>query len=192
MVNNLSDSEKNKKESKFNIKNFIANLSTINKIKILISISIVIVVLFIFSNFFTKSTNDKNINQNTIIESSSYVKQTEDRLKNILSGVKGIENVKVFVYVKSSEEIVYLKDSEENSPNSATNNTGQLKETTIFNKDGSSSSAIVVVTKYPTIEGVLIVAAGAGNVKTKLTIIDAVSCVLSIAPKNIEVLEGKS
>ena len=82
-----------------------------------------------------------------------------------------------------------MKDSEI-VKNSNSNET--IKETTIFNKDGSSSSAVIVVKKYPEIEGVLIVASGADDVKLKLKIIDAISVVLSIAPTNIEVLEGKS
>ena len=105
-----------------------------------------------------------------------------------MSNVNGLSCVEVFVYVKSTEEVVYLKDTE--TITSKDNQT--VKETTVFDKNGSLTSAIVVVTKYPEIEGVLIVASGADDVKLKLKIIDAVSVILSIAPTNIEVLEGKS
>ena len=126
-----------------------------------------------------------------ILELTSFVffETNEDRLENVLSSMKGISGIEIFVYVTSSEEVVYLSDKESNQ---STGGTNSLKETTVFNKNGSSSSAVVVVTKYPKIEGVLIVAGGVSDVKLKLKIIDAVSCILSIAPTNIEVLEGKS
>lgn len=174
----------------FSFKTFISNFNSSKKIKLIFASVLFIVILLIFASSFIpqKSITKSNI-ENTIIESKGFAYDTEQRLKNILSGIKGLDNVSVFVYVKSSEEVVYLKDSEIVK---SSNNNETIKETTIFNKDGSSSSAVVVVRKYPEIEGVLIVASGADDVKLKLKIIDAISVVLSIAPTNIEVLEGKS
>ena len=186
------EKENNSINKKFSLKEFFSSLNSSKKIKLIIAGVLFLIILFIFSSsIFPINSNKKSQNQNTIVSSKSYVENTEERLKNILSNVDGLYNVQVFICVKSSEEFVYLKDTEQSESNS---NSGSSisKETTIFNKDGTSSNAIVVVTKYPKIEGVLIVANGFNDVKLKLKIIDAVSCVLSIAPTSIEVLEGKS
>ncbi|MBQ9790246.1 MAG: hypothetical protein IJW24_01465 [Clostridia bacterium] len=172
------------------IKNlFSKNESVSKKIKfVIVGVLCLIVILIFLSSFFPK--NSKNLKTLEQAEQSvmDYAKNTELRLQQILSGVAGIGNVKVFVYVSSSPEVVYKEDTE--TVTSGSNVTTTV--TTIFDKNGTSSSAVVVVTKYPKIEGVLIVAGGAGDAMLKLKIIDAVSCVLSIAPTNIEVLEGKS
>ena len=184
------DQHETKAAKSFSFNNLISNLKSVNGIKKIVLIILALVLIVIFSGyFFPKDSSINGDNYNTIIPSQSFVINMENRLQKLLSNMKGVSNVNVLVYVKSSEEIVYLKDTE-NIANSSTNQT--LKETTVFNKDGSSTSAVVVVTKYPTIEGILIVASGVNDVKVKMKIIDAVSCVLSIAPKNIEVLEGKS
>lgn len=177
---------------KFSIKEFIKNLNSSKKIKLIIAGVLFFVILLIFSSTIlpVKSENKQEI-KNSLVTTNSYAENVEQRLENILSCVSGLSNVKVFIYVESTEEIVYLKDLE-TSTNSSTQGNSTSRETTVFNKDGTSSSAVVVVTKYPKIEGILIVAHGLNDSKVKLKIIDAVSCVLSIAPNSIEVLEGKS
>ena len=178
-------------KDKSSINKLLKKLSLNKKLKLIFAGVLFLVVLIIFSStFFLSEKEEKLEYQNTILEANSFVTNTENRLKNVLGFMKEIETIEVFVYVKSSEEIVYLKD-QETTTNQTSNNT-TVKETVVFSKDGSSSKAIVVVTKYPKIEGVLIVAGGSFDAKLKLKIIDAVSCILSIAPTNIEVLEGKS
>jgi len=188
----LEEKHENMKNQRFNFKDFLSNLNSSKKIKIITIVVLFIVILFIFSSSFLDGKSNENSEpKNTIVSSKSYAENTEERLKNILINVNGIDNVKVFIYTESSEEVVYLKDTETIKSNSDNGNS-QSKETTVVNKNGTFSSAVVVVTKYPKIQGVLIVAHGVSDVKLKLKIIDAISCVLSIAPTSIEVLEGKS
>lgn len=181
---------KDVEKQKFSIKTFFFGLNSSKKIKLIIaSVLFIIVLLIFFSSWFTTNETTAQSYQNSIVTSKSYAEITEDRLKKVLSSMNDVSSVEVFIYVSSTEEVVYLTDKEVESSSGGSE---VLKETTVFNKDGSSSSAIVVVTKYPKIEGVLIVAGGREYAKLKLKIIDAVSCILSIAPTNIEVLEGKS
>ena len=169
---------------------FGSNNNIGRKIKFcVVAVLSVIIFSIFFSSFFDgskKSTNEEKVRVEGVAD---YAKTTELRLQNLLSNVKGINNVCVFVYVKSTPEIVYKYDIETVSAN---NQTTTEKHTTVFDKNGSMTEAVIVVTKYPQIEGVMIVASGAGDPKMKLKLIDAVSCVLSIAPTKIEVLEGKS
>ena len=177
-------------KQKFSIKTFLLSLNSSKKIKLIIaSVLFIVVLLIFFSSWFTTKEPTTQSYQNTIVSSKSYAEITEDRLKRVLLSINGVSSVEVFIYVSSTEEVVYLTDKEIES---SSNKSEVVKQTTVFNKDGSSSSAIVVVTKYPKIEGVMIVIGGGEYTKLKLKIIDAVSCILSIAPTNIEVLEGKS
>ena len=164
------------------------NISNKSKLILVVALSFIIVIIFSSSLIFdnkSESTSQKN----EIVTTKSYAENVESRLEKVLSKMKGVTSVEIFVYVSSSEEVVYLTDKETTPTSSGENS---IKETTVFNKDGSMSSAVVVVKKYPKVEGVLIVAGGVSDVKLKLTIIDAVSCILCIAPTNVEVLEGKS
>ena len=178
---------------KFSFKNFFSrDMSSSKKIKFIIVGVLFVTLIGIFLSSFSYSSDTDNDSSSNLGVVGSYAKDTEDRLQNILSGIKGIGRVDVFVYVTQSEEIVYMQDTESTSTNNGTTTTKTETKTTIFDKNGNAVSAVVVVTKYPKIEGILIVAGGANDVKLKLKIIDAVSCILSIAPSNIEVLEGKS
>ena len=164
------------------------SFSKSNKFKMLLAICLGVVVVVIFASSL-KSNDKQNDSDNVVPVVASYAENTENRLKKILSSLDGVSNVNVFVYVLSSEEIVYKEDVDETIQSSGQSST---KKTTVFNKNGTSSSAVVVVTKYPKIEGILIVAHFHEDARIKLKIIDAVSCVLSIASSHIEVLEGKS
>jgi len=183
-----------KKKNKFSFSKFFSNASSSKKIKLVIAgVLFIVVILIFFSGIAPANNNSSTKVREEVIVTTNYAEETEVRLKNILSNINGIGDVDVFVYVTSSPEIVYLKETESQTNQSSS---GQQvltqKETIVFDKNGNLSSAVVVVTKYPKIEGILIVASGANDVKLKLKIIDAVSCILSIAPTNIEVLEGKS
>jgi len=169
-------------------KNLLGNGQSKNKTKTVLAVVLFAVVIIIFASTYFPSSSSNNKTQNTIISVSDYASNTELRLKRLLSSVKGVGNVDVFIYIKSSEEIVYKEDTE--TITSSANTT--VKNTTVFDQSGNEKNAVVVVTKFPQIEGVLIVAGGTGNSIIKLKIIDAVSCVLGLSPSRIEVLEGKN
>ena len=66
-----------------------------------------------------------------------------------------------------------------------------MTNTIVLAKDGTLTYPIVVLEELPEILGVLIVAKGTGDVKTKINISNIVSSVLGVSVSNIEVLEGK-
>ena len=113
----------------------------------------------------------------------------ENRLESVLGSVKGISNVKVFVMVSESPEIVFLQDTNKNSQNTSQNESVQT--TTVLVKNGSISQPVVKVERLPKITGVLIIAKGAGDLKIKTSLVNIVSSVLGANISNVEVLEGK-
>ncbi len=182
----------NNNKSKFKFLDKFKEIKTNKKVLYLISILLVVVIfcLFVSSLNKTKSKDNSNSSLNTNNKSLYliYAKQTEDRLVNVLSSVKGLSNVKVFINISQSPKITYLSEQKNSSSQSSS---GLLTNTIILAKDGTLTYPIVVLEELPKIEGVLIVAGGAGDPKKKLEIVNIISSVLGVNVSCIEVLEGK-
>ena len=163
------------------------------KFKILIAVILMFVVLIIFaSSFFDSgSSKVKQTSNETKFTSMEYCEVLENRLVNVLSCIKGVGDVKVFVMVDSSPEIKFLEEQNSSSTQNGENSIESIQTTIVMAKDGSVTSPIVTIELLPKITGVLIVASGASDIKLKTTLINATASVLSVNISNVEVLEGK-
>jgi len=162
--------------------------SVFNKWAIIISCVLFLVILIIFFDSF----KSKNKTENPIIEAncegiSSYSENTEKRLSSIINSISGISNAKVYLSFTNSPEVVYAEDFSENSNNGSIIKTSSI----VFSKSGTQTMPIIVKTNYPKINGVLVVAKGVSNAKTKLMLNSCLSAVLGVPVANIEILEGK-
>lgn len=170
--------EQNSSSSKFN-----------KKIALCVAGILCFVVIGIFISSFSssKKTESASSSQEITVTGQDYVLYMEERLSKIINSIKGISNAKVFLNVDSSPKITYAEDKTE------TENNGNKTVTTsiVFNKDGTVTTPVVVVTTYPEIVGLLIVANGAGDVKTQLMLSDTISAVLGIPSSRIQILEGR-
>ncbi len=110
----------------------------------------------------------------------TYTEIMEQKLTDILSDMADAGRVRVMITLKSSEELVLEKEepvnrsaTNENDAQGGSRIINQLEtgDTTVYRTDGSSSEPYVVKTLTPQIEGVLIVAEGAGkgNVNQAMT-----------------------
>ena len=128
-------------------------------------------ILLVIIKLPTKNTSKKDSNEYNIQSSAGktvtndYAIQIESRLEEILSKVTGVGNTKVSVVIKDSGKSILDVKEEENH-----------------------SSKIEKEDK-PEIQGVLIVAEGAGNVEVISEITDAVSALLGISVNKIKVLK---
>lgn len=146
------------------------------------------VVVLIFASSFKTNSVKKSVSSNKYSSRAiEYCSVQENRLEQVLKNVKGISNVKVFVMVDESPEIRYVQDKNESSSDS---NSSSETETVLV-KNGSVFEPVVVVEILPKIKGVLVIAKGAGNIKTKTMLTNIISSVLCINISNVEVLEGK-
>lgn len=165
------------------------------KVQLVIAGLLAIIMLIIFiKSFKTKSSalsykSEENISVEQDDE-TDYVMSLEARLTTILSSIKGVENVKVFVMTEASVKRVYAVDEDKQLESDGNN--GKYKSEIVFEKNGSSSTPVVSVEVYPEITGVLIVADGVNDEKLRLMVINAVSVALNIQNSKIEVLSGKS
>ena len=129
---------------------------------------------------------------------AEYAAREEDKLEKILGQAEGIGKVKVMITLASSEEHMVLKDTdnkesstEEHDSNGGTRQQEEYSlksENVIISSDGSEHPYVVQVNS-PKIEGVVVVAEGAGNGKKDSEIIDAVVALFSVEPHKIKVMK---
>ena len=173
-------------KNKFDMFEKLKNIKNKKMVYLVVCLCLV-VVIYVFLVFRENRTAEEIY----IAEDSlylSYVRETENRLSKVLESVKGLENVKIFLNVTQSPKITYLSEEKITSNNESSK---VEANTIILSKDGTKTYPIVVLEELPKIEGVLIVAKGAGSVKTKLELCNIVSSILGVEVSAVEVLEGK-
>lgn len=129
---------------------------------------------------------------------AEYTAREESKLEKILGQAEGIGKVKVMITLASSEEHIVLQntDNNENTTEEHDRNGGtrqqegySLKsENVIISSDGSEHPYVVQVNS-PKIEGVAVVAEGAGSGKKDSEIIDAVVALFPVEPHKIKVMK---
>ncbi len=122
----------------------------------------------------------------------------EKRLTDSLSQTANVGKVKVMITLKESSELVLEKDSStsrsatdekdaQGGSRSITETTSE--ENTVYSTDGASSEPYVVKVYAPKIEGVLVVAEGAGSGTVNRTIADIVQALFGIDAHKVMVVK---
>ena len=162
----------------------------------LVMIIVLGVALMTFGNF-GKSFADKTEGQEDITVSSgaggdySSEAALESKLEEILSKISGAGDVKVAVSFKASKEVEYAYNSETSERVS----TEEGSDTVAPSKDQENSESLslatdndnpVIVKEYmPDIQGILVVATGAGDPEVKKKLFDAVEGLLALPAHRI-------
>lgn len=127
-----------------------------------------------------------------------YAAQLEQRLVEILTRMEGVGNVRVMITLKSSEELVvekeqpYLRSStNENDGQGGNRSVNQLEseDNTVYRTDGSVSEPYVIKTLPPRIEGVVVVAEGAGSGTVDRTIVELIQALFGVEAHKVKVVK---
>ena len=130
-----------------------------------------------------------------------YALYLEQKLENVLEGVSGVGKVTVMVTLQSSEELIVEKDAPVSRSNTTeTDSEGgnrivsqvDTQETTIYRTEGSDSEPYVVKTILPKVEGVLVVAQGAGNGSIDKSITEIVQALFDVEAHKVKVVPMES
>lgn len=183
------------------MKNILKNLETIGKEKLflLIGAGILLMVLSMPGEKEEKKTKESvelvQTEQNDTAE--AYAGQLEKQLTNILKEMEGVGEVHVMIVLKGSENKEILKDENITSENTkeVDSEGGERditsygkSETTIFDKDGSGKETPYILSEnHPQVEGVAVVAQGAGNLAVKEKIIQLIKALFGIEVNKIMV-----
>ncbi len=135
--------------------------------------------------------------QTAVTASDDYAGETERRLTQVLSSIRGAGKVEVMITYETGKEIVAAMRSNTNTNASESSDGDHVSTTTqttestqpaTIGKNGADEP-LILMEKNPTVRGVVVVAEGAADVRVKLDLLRAVQAALDIPLSRIEVFE---
>lgn len=148
----------------------------------------------------TQQTKQETTGQTASQEDAdlTYAAIQEQRLTDILEDMADVGRVRVMLTLKTSSELVVEKETD--SSRSSTNendaqggsrivNQTQVSDTTVYRSEGGSSEPYVIKTLSPEIEGVLVVAEGAGRGNVNKSITEIVQALFGVEAHKVKVVK---
>ncbi len=136
-----------------------------------------LVSIILLSLFYTYFIAEKKQGKTNSTDESSYL-EVEQRLQEIISQIKGVGAVDVLISYADEGKLIIAYET-------ITDSNGNVTTTPVF----SSGEVVVLSNQKPTIQGVIIVAEGAGSITVKNDILNAVSVGLCIQRDIIQIYE---
>ena len=142
-------------------------------------------------------TEDSAVN-GIVFSENEYARQLERQLRDILSQMEGVGDVKVMITLKSSQELVvekeqpYLRSSTTENDSQGGNRVisqTEMEENTVYKTSGSTSEPYVIKTLPPQIEGVVVVAQGAQTGTVDRTIVEMVQALFNVEAHKVKVVK---
>ncbi len=140
-----------------------------------------------------KSVDNEQNNQNQEIENKEPKNELEEKLKNILSQIKGAGDLDVMITLESSEEIqpafntnTTVEETSEKDPQGGE----RVVKTSNENKTmitSNSNNPVIIKTNEAKIKGVIVVSTGANDPIVKESLYKAVQTALQIEGYQVEV-----
>lgn len=163
-------------------------IKTIKHIEIIILVIFASVLLLIMFGF---SSNDSSPSPSSTLL-SDYQKNLERQLADVLSKIDGAGKIEVMITFEAGAEqvLAYSTDKQTNTSSDNGKSTSSVIERTQIVLVGGKP--VILYEVQPIVKGVLVVAQGADNVKVKVEIMQAVSTILKIDPKYIEIFSRVS
>ena len=170
---------------KDSFKNLIEKFTCDKKRLFIIVAGIVGVLLLVVSEFIPESEEDVEITENDDEMSfTSYEKDIEERLKNLIESIDGAGKVQVMVTIESGDEKVYATESKKTENN-------EEKNYVLVDIEGSDNGLLLKIAQ-PEIRGVAIVCQGADSPTVRNAVVGAVTSVLGISSNRVNVSKMKN
>lgn len=172
-------------------------------------IIILIVTLFLMKNIWKRQPKEQvldeekknNSSEVLALNNNSTTKvELEEKLENILSTIKNVGKVNVFInYSESSSSIPLYDESTTTSTTTEGDSDGGTRNTietenqkeVVFTEKSGIKDPVIQKTVMPVIEGAIITAEGANNAEVKTNIINAVQAVTGLTIDRVQVFEMK-
>lgn len=149
------------------------------------------------------NTTNANNNGSYLIDtaSASYVEEMEQKVEEMLSKMEGAGKVEVIITLASSVERIVEKDepytgtfTEEKDAEggSRTITSSEKGEETIYSDEDGNGEPYVVKTISPVVEGVLVLADGAGTGEVSKNITEAIGVLFHLEAHKIKVIKRNS
>ena len=175
----------------------ISKLKSIKHIEIYLVIILAGIVLLIwFGDFGLKSTKASTETKQISSTVAVYTQELENKLEKTLSQIEGAGEVCVMITLDGSSQLILAYETENKSnttdnttssgTSTKTNNTSTNSTPIIINTNGQSSP-LVLSEIMPNIKGVVVVCEGAGNIRVKLNILEAIQALLGVNSSQVEI-----
>lgn len=170
---------------------FFTKVKTIKHIEIIIIVifaAVLLLVVFGLPGGCSLGGGSDTTTGSTSLE--EYQKKMEKQLSDTLSRIDGAGKVSVMITFETGSEqvIAYSTDKTTNSTTENGRTTSSTTERSQIVMVGGKP--VVLYEVQPKIKGVLVVAEGAGNVSVEIKIKTAVSTILNIEPRFIEIFSA--
>ncbi len=136
----------------------------------------------------TDSSNDINVVQET--KAADYCTDSEERLKNIIEKIEGVDSAEVMITLKTSSEKIVLKDNPYEQEKGQENERYVYSDSSVIITDAEGNSMPYVVKELePEIEGIAVVYTGksGGDITYKIT--NVIMALFEIDSHKISVVE---
>lgn len=129
-----------------------------------------------------------------------YAVYLEGKLKEALGKIADVGEVDVMITLQSSRELVVEKEqpivrstTSENDSQGGSREVIEMdsRENTVYRSDGNASEPYVIKTLVPEIEGVLVVAQGAGKGTVSHSIVEIVQALFGVDAHKVKVVKMK-
>ena len=143
----------------------------------------------------SNNVNTEKVNSNIETTSSNNLKEN---LEEILTKIKGVSDVQVFINYSESNEIVPMYNENSKISNTEESDTSggtrKIQETDsqkeiIYQEENGEKTPITQKVVQPKVEGAIVTAKGASDATVKTSIIQAVEAVTGLATHKIQVFE---
>lgn len=130
-------------------------------------------------------------------DTEEYAAYLEEKLEETLSQVSGVGTVRVMITLKATQELVLEKDyqtqsssttEEDSQGGSRSVNQISRSENTVYHSSGNDEP-YVVKTLLPQVEGVVVVAQGAGTGNISRNITDVVQALFNVEAHKVKVVK---
>lgn len=158
------------------------------KVKIICAVGLVGIILIAMSSLFQTDKSKSNVEDDTAVDYSSYSKETEQKLTDIVSSISGVGECKVMITFETGSENVYATDSETKSDD---NSADDKSEYVLYNSS-NGEKALLIKEKYPAVGGVSIVCDGGDDETVREAIINTVTSLFNISTNRVSVSKIKS
>ena len=193
----MSEEKKTAKEKFDWLKNlsFIKKLKQVKHIGLIITIIFVLLLLIIlfgnFNIFQSNSTISATSKNFTYTTNAEYIKNMEDKLKFLLSKIKGSGNIEVMITLNEGAGVNLASNDESITSNNGSGSTTTVSASPIIINHNGVNSPVIVSENIPEIKGVVVVSSGAKDVNVRLNILNAVQTLTGLTNSQIQILIGE-
>lgn len=169
--------------------NVLKKFKSIKNIEYIVAAIFIGIVLLIFfsGGIFSKNSKEEQIT----ISLAQYGAAVEGKMEKILSRIEGAGQVKVMITFESGKEIITAVTVNSQTNTVTDKYSGGYRETESSVNNNTpvivGGKAVILKEIEPKVKGVIIVSQGAASVKVKIELTKAVSTLLNIDTKNIEI-----